>query len=154
MREIKFRAKIITNGLWVHGNLLLSETPVNGMPKAYIASRFADSHNIREIAVDPKTVGQFTGLKDSKGNEIYEGDILEWKHSEQGDTDNYFSKREPVVFDNGSFGFERWSLSNGCLMEKLTHVSAHAATDDLYYIEFEAKKIGNIHEHPELLKQK
>lgn len=72
MREIKFRGKTILGGRWTYG--YLTKRGYNDVVIGY-------EHDINYI--DPATVGQYTGLRDSvrskeypKGQEIYEGDIV------------------------------------------------------------------------------
>lgn len=127
MREIKFRGKRLDNGEWITGDLIR----ISG--HTFI---FPDPapNGIDRYMVDPATVGQYTGLKDRNGREIYEGDVMRFI-TEFGE-----AITSEVAFMDGFF-----------------HVQGEE-DDDIYGITYvvesmNAEIIGNIHDNPELLNQ-
>ena len=119
MRPIKFRGKSIETGKWVEGYLFCS------WDKAFILwGTTAGIPNM--VKVDSATVGQYTGLKDKNGKEIWEGDVIK-------DTGGCAPKIGAVIYENGEFR----GLYN---FPKQDNVCGFCEI------------IGNIHDNPEPLK--
>ena len=119
MRTIKFRGKSIEGhniGEWVFGDL-------------HIRSAFPHIHTDvgARCNIDPDTIGEFTGLTDKNGNEIYEGDIYRY--------DNPDSINELSYCAGG--GFAGFDLTPAIHSENRL---------------LDVEVIGNIHDNPELLK--
>ena len=130
MRNYKFRGKRVDNGEWVYGNLIEHYDILDSRIKyLYIESCTGEDRN----EVIPETIGQFTGLTDKNGKEIYEWDILKFEAE---------SPYPFLIMDNGVVKYEpcRFYLDDG-----VNEIGIHV--DNWYELEV----IGNIHDNPELL---
>ena len=127
MRTIKFRGKIKVTGKWMYGD---------------ITRLYEDEFmqiDISDWDVFPETIGQFTGIVDQNGVEIYEGDIIQ----------TYDSKGKPILhevyylesearFATKLIGYE--NLNEGSLSQKWIN-------------ELGFEVIGNIFDNRELLQK-
>ncbi len=118
-RVIKFRAKTTANRHWVYGSLI---NHGNGL--------FSIRNRKSEPWVQPDSIGQFTGLLDRNGKEIYEGDILIYIDNEANE--HY---RE-VVYHHGCFKFH-----NPYAKLPDTPICNHLVDGKLNW-----EVVGNIHE--------
>jgi hypothetical protein len=141
VREIKFRGKRQWNNEWLVGNLIIDKSGKKYIvPCKYFE---ADGHHLSyeddtdtPVFVDQESVGQFTGLHDKNGKEIYEGDILGFKENNSVFWHVHWDENKydlPVGFVFGCFG--------------MTSTYPQYMHPDIKVLEV----IGNIHENPELL---
>lgn len=120
MREFKFRGIRLDNGEWIYGDL----NQYNG--NISIGPPDIDDW----VEVDPDTIGQYTGLKDKDGREIFEGDIIK---------ESTGTCLVVWVQPLASFALRR----DGWMYDH--YFQEGVFSDDV-------EVIGNIHDNPELMK--
>lgn len=135
-REFKFRAKRVTDGVWVYGGLVMADDfcIIDQRNELYVEEEYkfrGDTHFFRLSGAmcDEGTVGQFTGLYDADGCEIYEGDIV------KNESAGFFGV---IKFKDSAFIIDIDKIKGtlfACLQTGLLEV------------------VGNIHDNPELLEE-
>lgn len=121
-REIKFRMKD-KQGEWQYVEMVCS-----------IIEALKDPVTPGGIDIDENTIGQYTGIDDKNGKEIYEGDIVKYR-------DSRGQHIEKVIFDKGCFyAGMHWGSS--------TRVAPKLINTRITEV------IGNAYDNPELLGEK
>lgn len=121
-RIIKFRGKSVLNDEWIYGDLVHRiDSPKTISPV-----------QIKGIGVKEETVGQFTGLLDKNGKEIYEGDILLMGEDEGVRIYNKVGVKDGCFGYIGEYSGELLPFCNYNVMEEI---------------------VGNIYDNPELIKE-
>lgn len=141
-REIKFRGKSTNNDKWVYAEL-------HGL-----------GMDLFNECVNEDTIGQFTGLRDKGGKEIYEGDIIKVTlYDNIGISDCFYIINELQEFSiqdlKGELGKEEIGevkFEDGEFIFLDYHLAAFFGDMRFSNPIFDFEIVGNIYDTPELLK--
>lgn len=141
-REIIFRGKSEVTNEWVYGSLVKvgNESHIAGFDEVDLDGHHLSYCSDRPVFTKQGTIGQFTGLCDNNGKEIYEGDILMCIGQREDNKGCKYLRK--VLFKNGSF----------CMS-----VPEYGVNSSLYNHVVNGKLnwevIGNIYDNPELMEE-
>lgn len=120
MREILFKAKRLSDGEWVEGNIVNVPADADFMPGAYILPRLVSARADPPtkgimlggfFEVDPSTVCEWTGLTDKDGKKIFEGDVVRVKYSDCGEDQKEITT---VNWNSEDVSFSPWNWEYVC----------------------------------------
>ena len=127
-RIIKFRGRKEA-GQWLFGNLIV----INNTPNPTIIIGNMDDG--KEEKVDLLSIGQYTGINDANGTEIYEGDVVRYinGYCKCGKGKEWIEKEDFIKVEyNGNYHCNIGTLSG---------------VNNALFV------VGNIYDNPELIKK-
>lgn len=139
MRHIIFRGKRLDNGEWIYGDLQIGDDDHIPMIGTTGQTRWVDY-----IQVAENTIGQLTELRDKNGIDIWEGDIF--KEDDSGIVRSVFRVPGGLAFEDNpvSFGYDHRA--------PVYPYSSIAEMQNASWLSKYCEVVGNIHDHPDLLK--
>lgn len=141
MRTIKFRGKSLQTGEWIKGSY------VNVTKDPYIIVEQGTSP-IYCHRVDPETVGQFIEKLSKDEDEMYDGDIVEYKNLRIFDLNDYTTICRCICYSYGVIEYN----APGFRIRQISgdNMSFYDYTGDNFSWE-ELRVVGNIHDNKEFL---
>ena len=150
MQKIKFRAKQINDNNWISGYGVIIGDGFCAIP--YTIRGNTHDWKLTTITCDINTLGQYTGLKDKNGKEIYEGDIV--RNKEIGGYGIVYIGIVRYYDKDCRFGIDTTTTHK--FTKRLLFTDGECRINDghctiTYTDEYEI--IGNIYDNPELIKE-
>lgn len=140
MRDIEFRG-LNKSGEWIYGSYATDNKDYH----AILMSNPDDDTEMLNHSVEPKTVGQYTGLKDCNGVKIFEGDVLSCYHFTDDNGVDHFI--EHIVSWSGKF--HGWFALNKDSINQ--DDGSIQLWNYMRVYHHTVKVIGNIHQNSDLL---
>ena len=147
MREILFRGKTLDNTNWKYGYYVKQY----GAEQIYLPDGTDREYGFDCYHIIPETIGQYTGLTDKNGTKIFEGDIV--KSVYRLKQVNGVSERE--IRSSIEYGVG-WAYSEVYgVLQRFRDGSGVALLSVMQGTNIaDCEVIGNIHDNPELLKER
>ena len=145
-RKIRFRGK--SDSVWVYGNFV-QYTDEDGVEQYCIVGNELGEvcPELGYTPVDPATLGQFTGLHDKNGKEIYEGDIIT--------VDGKYPKVVKWIDDYAAFCIADIDDLHGFIATRKGEKCVYDPISSKWWMDFanETEVTGNVHDNPKLLEK-